>query len=198
MPDRPTIIIGSGGKGSARTVDGFDVGSVVIAAAESGLLLKGGGHAAAAGLTIDPKNVDAFAAFVNGRMIGFQHPPVLVDLVTQCGEISVDDVASFDRLAPFGQGNTKPRIAVVGGLVRSVRVMKGLHIKAILTGPAGDTEVHANNSVSTPNCNTLMSAEGRYADVYGTAETSTWNGIANVIVKPEDIMIGPDLETAAA
>lgn len=196
--DRPTIIIGSGGKGSARTVEGFDIGTVVINAVQAGLLVKGGGHANAAGLTIDPAQVDAFAEFVNTHMVGFTHPASLADLALECGDLSVETVLGFERMAPFGQGNTKPRVVVFGGFVSSIRIMKGLHIKAILTGANGQTEILAFNSVGTPVGEALVSAEGRFADVYGTAETSTWNGISNVIVKPEDIMVGPDVETQAA
>lgn len=155
----------------------------------AGILIKGGGHQMAAGLTIAPDRVDDLRAFLETRMIGFEPPPLAVDLVAQPGELSPAVVRSFERMAPFGQGASKPRIALVGGTVVSVRVMKGLHVKATLRSPMGTTDVMAFSAVDTPIGDLLRSSEGSELDVYGTAEVSTYNGLESVIVKPEDLLV---------
>lgn len=186
--DRPAIVIGNGGKGSARTVDGFDVGAAIIDAVSGGILLRGGGHAAAAGLTIAPDRVDDLRRHLEGRLVGFEPAATKVDVVLECGTVDPDLARGFEAMAPFGQGNSKPRVAVVGGRVTKVTVFRGLHIKAILEGPSGRTEILAFRSVDTPLGAAIKAAEGGRLDVLGTLEVSTWNGVDTVIVKPEDVI----------
>src|SRR3546814_18677294 len=71
---RPAIVValeGDGvGKGSGRSVSGVDLGAAVLAAKDSGLLIAGGGHAMAAGLTVARDKIDAQAAFLDERLSG--------------------------------------------------------------------------------------------------------------------------------
>ncbi len=196
--DRPAIIIGNSGKGSCRSVDGYNIGENVIRAYQTGLLLKGGGHGAAAGLTLDPMKLDDFRTFMNGTIEGFVPPAVMLDLVVECGMLEPDLVEAFSTLQPFGQGNAKPRIAVVGGFVRRVQILKGLHIKAWLTADAGDTVVLLFNGIGTPFGDLIAQSEGRMLDVIGTAELSTFSGVTSAILKPEDAFVGADRMAHAA
>ena len=196
--DRPAIAIGAEGKGSARSVDGFHVGAAVISAYKEGILIKGGGHGAAAGLTINPAKVPDLKAKLDAAYAKFSAPPVPVDLALPCGVANAALVRSLEILAPFGMGNPKPRLAVVGGFGRTTRIMKGLHVKLVLSGPAGEMDVLAFNSVGTPLGDALLSAEGRYVDVMGTVEISSWNGVDRAMLKPEDVMIGKEMDAVAA
>lgn len=196
--DRPAIVIGEAGKGSARTVEGFDIGATVIDATAAGLLLKGGGHKAAAGLTLDPSRFEEFKAFVLGRLDGFDHPSFTADLVVPCGSLTIDTALGFESLAPFGQGNPKPRIAVVGGVCVRTQIMKALHVKIVLDGPGGIMEAIAFNAVETPIGKAMLSSQGRKIDLYGPVEVSEWAGVRSVVMKPEDVMLGPDRASAAA
>src|SRR5690606_30689546 len=74
--DKPAIVIGQDGKASCRSVDGFDIGRAVIEAKDAGILIKGGGHAAAAGLTVNPERIGELRDFMNSRIAGFVPPPV--------------------------------------------------------------------------------------------------------------------------
>src|SRR5207237_4784423 len=69
---RPAIVIAETedgmGKGSGRSISGVDLGAAVLAAKESGLLIAGGGHAMAAGLTLPPGGIEAFREFMNERL----------------------------------------------------------------------------------------------------------------------------------
>src|SRR3546814_672990 len=69
---RPAIVIAldedGGGKGSGRSISGVDLGAAILAAKETGLLVAGGGHAMAAGLTVAADKVDALGAFLNDRL----------------------------------------------------------------------------------------------------------------------------------
>src|SRR5690606_30763329 len=69
---RPAIVIALGedglGKGSGRSISGVDLGAAVLAAKDSGLLVAGGGHPMAAGLTVAGDKVEAFAEFLDARL----------------------------------------------------------------------------------------------------------------------------------
>src|SRR3546814_5057676 len=159
--DKPAIVIGRDGKASCRAVDGFDIGGAVIAAKDAGILIAGGGHAAAAGLTIDPARIDELRAFMNARIEGFEAPPTGVDMVVECGMLTPDLVESMALLAPFGRGNPEPRIVVVGGFCRKVRILKNAHVKAFLTGPTGEVELILFKGVGSPVGDAIQRAEGR-------------------------------------
>src|SRR3546814_17517097 len=62
--------------------------------------------------------------FMNARIEGFEAPPTGVDMVVECGMLTPDLVESMALLAPFGRGNPEPRIVVVGGFCRKVRILK--------------------------------------------------------------------------
>ncbi|AOG02914.1 single-stranded-DNA-specific exonuclease RecJ (plasmid) [Bosea sp. RAC05] len=195
--DKPAIIIGNSGKGSCRSVDGYNIGENVIAAYQAGLLVKGGGHAAAAGLTLDAPKLDALRAFMNASITGFEPPAVAVDFLMECGALQPDLVEAFDKLAPFGQGNPKPRIGVIGGFVRKVQILKSLHVKAWLSGSEGDTVILLFNAIGTPLGDQLSRSEGKQVDVVGVAEVSTYGGVTSVVLKPEDVFFGVDAHAQA-
>lgn len=188
--DRTAIVIGSGGKGSGRSVEGFDIGRMFLRATADGLLIKGGGHGAAGGLTVAPDKVDAFRAFMQDRSRGLVRPPTQVDLAVRVGDLSLDAVDSFELLAPFGMGNPRPRIAITGAILDSVRILKGRHIRAALAGPGGEMELIAFNAVGTPLGEAIRAAEGCYVDVLGDVSINSYGGNTRLQVKPTDLMVG--------
>ena len=108
---RPTIILGGDSelwRGSGRSVVGFDLAAALRECDD--LLIKHGGHAMAAGLTIAPDNVDVFRARLNEiarrslRPEDLQ-PPLRLDAEVTLAEITLDSLAELDQLKPMGQGN---------------------------------------------------------------------------------------------
>jgi single-stranded-DNA-specific exonuclease len=108
---RPTIIIGGEGgewRGSGRSIAGFDLAAALRECDD--LLLRHGGHAMAAGLTIAPEKVDALRQRLNEiarrrlRPEDLQ-PPLRIDAEVGLDEMNFDLLAELDRLKPTGQGN---------------------------------------------------------------------------------------------
>lgn len=199
--DRSAVVIGKDGKGSGRSVEGFNMGKAFLKAAASGLLKKGGGHAAAAGLTIDPARVDEFRAFLNEESRGIVRPPTKLDMAVRIGGLSVDAIEDFELLGPFGMGNPKPRVAFHGGILDDVRLLKEKHVKArlVLASARARIDVILFNGVGTPLGEALRLAEGHYVDILGEASINEYGGRTTVQVKPHDAMIGaPATELAAA
>lgn len=194
--DRPTVIIGAGGSASCRSVDGFDIGSAVIEAREAGILLKGGGHAMAAGLTVSPDRIEDLRSFLCEKIEGFEHPPTEIDLAFKAGAINPATVEALETLAPFGMKNPKPRIAILNGLVRSVRIMKEKHIKLFISDAGRETEAMMWNAIGTPLGDALAGCEGHYVDVYGTARIDSFGGKRRATIIIEDAIIGGSFDAS--
>ncbi|WP_242153225.1 single-stranded-DNA-specific exonuclease RecJ [Sphingomonas sp. BAUL-RG-20F-R05-02] len=143
---RPAIVIAVDengvGKGSGRSIPGVDLGAGVLAAKDSGLLVAGGGHAMAAGLTIAEDQVEAFAAFLEERLeaavtrsIGDR--ALLVDALLTPGGVNPLLVEAMEAGGPYGMGWPAPRI--VAGPVRIIKadIVGNGHVRAIASGDDG-------------------------------------------------------------
>ncbi|WEK00249.1 MAG: single-stranded-DNA-specific exonuclease RecJ [Candidatus Sphingomonas phytovorans] len=143
---RPSLVIALDehgvGKGSGRSIPGVDLGAAVLAAKDSGLLLAGGGHAMAAGLTIAEDQLDLFADFLEDRLdaavtrsIGDR--ALLLDALLTAGGITPALVQAMDAGGPYGMGWPQPR--VVAGPVRIVKadIVGNGHVRAIVSGDDG-------------------------------------------------------------
>jgi single-stranded-DNA-specific exonuclease len=108
---RPTIILGGDGaafRGSGRSIAGFDLALALRQCTD--LLLRHGGHAMAAGVSIQPGNVEAFRARLNdlarSALKAEQlQAPLALDAEVSLGELSLECLAALERLKPIGQGN---------------------------------------------------------------------------------------------
>jgi single-stranded-DNA-specific exonuclease len=104
------------GTGSGRSISGIDLGMAVRAAVKAGVLLKGGGHAMAAGLTVTAARLDEFRSFLEARLglavAGARADDcLLIDAVLTAGGATPDLIASLSRGGPYGQGNPEPVFA---------------------------------------------------------------------------------------
>ena len=130
------------GKGSGRSIAGVDLGAAIIAAREAGLLVAGGGHAMAAGLTVAPGKLDALADWLDERlgaavMAAMARQSLLLDLALAPRGLSPDLVETLESAGPFGMGWPGPRIAV--GPVRLVKadIVGADHVRLITRGEDG-------------------------------------------------------------
>ncbi len=130
------------GKGSGRSIAGVDLGAAIIAAREAGLLVAGGGHAMACGLTIDPARLNALADWLDERLArdvtgarGAQS--LLLDLSLAPGGLRPSLVETLDAAGPFGIGWPGPRVAV--GPVRLVKcdLVGTDHVRMVAAGADG-------------------------------------------------------------
>jgi single-stranded-DNA-specific exonuclease len=135
---RPTIIIGGEGtewRGSGRSITGFDLAAALRQCDD--LLLRHGGHAMAAGLSIHPDRIDALRERLNqlarNSLTAEQlQPPLLLDAEVAPGDLTMEGVRELDRLAPMGQGNPSVKLVLRNAtLARAPRRMgvEGRHVK---------------------------------------------------------------------
>jgi single-stranded-DNA-specific exonuclease len=141
----PALVIaldGGVGKGSGRSVPGVDLGANVIAARQAGLLINGGGHPMAAGLTVAEQNLGALRDFLDERLArqiaasGYR-PALGFDGTLQPGAADAELVRLLERLGPFGAGNAEPRFALPAVSVEGARVVGENHVSCRLRGSDG-------------------------------------------------------------
>ncbi len=143
---RPAIVIAldadGTGKGSGRSVYGVDLGAAVLAAKDEGLLLAGGGHAMAAGLTIAADKIDAFAEFLDARLAGdvakaSEDRSLHLDAVVATGGVTPSLCEALEMGGPYGMGWPAPRVAAGPMRVVKADVVGSNHVRAIMAGDDG-------------------------------------------------------------
>lgn len=182
---KPAIVIacdGEGtGKGSGRSISGVDLGAAIIAAREEDLLVAGGGHAMAAGLTIETARLNDFADFLDQRLArdvikAQASQSMQLDLSVAPGGLTPDLVATLDQAGPFGVGWPAPRVAV--GPVRIVKadIVGKDHLRIIAAGEDGRSfKGIAFRAAETEMAQTLMHrSAGRRFHLAGRVKIDDW------------------------
>ncbi|QKG71455.1 single-stranded-DNA-specific exonuclease RecJ [Erythrobacter mangrovi] len=130
------------GKGSGRSIAGVDLGAAIIRARHEGLLVAGGGHAMAAGLTVASDKVDELAEWLDVELEGAvarasAEREMLLDVAVAPGGLVPELVESLEAGGPYGMGWPGPRVAV--GPVRLVKcdIVGSDHVRLIAAGDDG-------------------------------------------------------------
>jgi single-stranded-DNA-specific exonuclease len=181
---RPTCVValdGPTGKGSGRSVLGLDLGAAIIAARQAGLLVAGGGHAMAAGFTLERDQLDAFRIFVAGRLKaqldGDLVPLLDLDGALDAGAATVELIESLAAIGPFGSGNPEPVFAISGARIVRADVVGSGHIRLILTGAGGRRlKAIAFRAADSEMGMTLLASAGAAVHLAGTLRVDTWQG----------------------
>ena len=143
---RPAIVVAIDadglGKGSGRSIGGVDLGAAILAAKESGLLVAGGGHAMAAGLTVERGKIEALTEFLDSRLAADiercrDDRALLLDAVLAPGGVCPSLCDALEVGGPYGAGWPAPR--VVAGPVRVIKadVVGNNHLRVIVAGDDG-------------------------------------------------------------
>lgn len=190
---RPAIVVSLGddhGVGSGRSLPGRDLGAAVHAAIAAGLLIKGGGHAMAAGFTVARSELGAFTAFLSERLAmddGGSAPPLYLDgTVGLVGGLPLL-CAGLERLWPFGSDNPEPRFAVAAARITSTREIGHGHLRLTLADPeAARLEAVAFRSRGTKLGDALANHAGGAFHVAGRLQHKSWQGNRRLQLMIED------------
>ncbi|WP_395943801.1 single-stranded-DNA-specific exonuclease RecJ [Brevundimonas sp.] len=194
---KPVIVIGLDpvtglGKGSGRSQPGMNLGRAIQAAWEDGILLAGGGHAMAAGLTMDGARLTELIGFLNDRLAGERIEAVAmdaleIDALIDPGAATRTLFESFEQLAPFGPANPEPVFALNGVQAREPVQMNGGHVRCRLVGPDGaSVRAIAWRCADLPTGQALLSGQGGL-NVVGRLKADDWNGRRGVQFEIEDV-----------
>lgn len=144
--NRPAIVIavdGDGiGKGSGRSISGVDLGAAILSAKDAGLLIAGGGHAMAAGLTVSADKIDALSDFLADRLSqavarASEGRNLLIDAVVTTGGVTPALVDALEAGGPYGMGWPAPRVAAGPMRIIKADIVGTNHVRAIMAGDDG-------------------------------------------------------------
>ena len=195
--NKPTIIISVDnkiGKGSARSIHGFDIGSAIIAAVQNNLLVKGGGHKMAAGFTIDMSKIQEFKDFILGKFKSINmkledKKKYYYDIVIAPSAVNINFFEKINLLAPFGSGNSEPRFLIQDLKVVNSKIVGEKHIKSVLIGSDASTvKTISFNSVET-NLSSYLLKKNKNLNIVGKLSLNEWRGQKNVEFIIDDISV---------
>jgi single-stranded-DNA-specific exonuclease len=180
------------GRGSARSIPGIDIGRMVRAAKEQGLIEAGGGHAMAAGFSLTAGQLPGFRRFLEAQFSGTEAAyeeaaGLVLDAVSSPAAAGRDLVAEIALAGPYGAGNPEPLLAFPDVRVAFADVVGGAHVKLRLAGGDGSRlDAIAFRAAGTPLGEGLLKARGQTIHVAGKLRTDDWNGQSRVQLLVED------------
>ncbi|GAC1042326.1 single-stranded-DNA-specific exonuclease RecJ [Rhizobium sp. No.120] len=185
------------GTGSGRSINGFDMGRMVRAAVDAGLLVKGGGHAMAAGLTVERSNLGKLRAFFTEKaekqVAGLVANETLkIDGALGASGATVELIDRLETAGPYGSGHPQPVFALPSHRLRDSRLVGQSHIKITLEAQdGGRVDGIAFRAAETPLGDLLMSSRGAQIHVAGTLGADHWQGSRRVQLRVTDAAKAP-------
>ena len=180
-------------KGSARSIPEIDLGALVIAAKEKGILTKGGGHNMAAGFSLEESKIEEFKKFVGEYVL--QHigadgitPVVEIDAALSVAGANKELAAQMEMLEPYGAGNPEPKL-----MLKNVQIIKpalvGIgHVRCILTSDNGGSLKGMAFRVGDNDIGqAMLNNKGERFDVVGVLRRDRWQGRDDVQFIIDDI-----------
>jgi single-stranded-DNA-specific exonuclease len=184
---KPAIVIAEcedgSGKGSGRSINGVDLGAAVLAAKDSGLLIAGGGHAMAAGLTLPAGGLEPFRDFINDRLAADVEKSqgeraLLLDALLAPGGVSGALCDALDAAGPYGAGWPSPKVAAGPARLLKTGIVGDGHVRGIACGEDGKSfKWIAFRRASTELGQALLSSPaGACWWLAGAIKRDEWNG----------------------
>ena len=198
---RPVIVIAlqddGTGKGSGRSMPGVDLGAAVLAAKDMGLLIAGGGHAMAAGLTVESSRIDTLTAFLNDRLSGAVDRASTgraldCDAAVAPRGVNLALVETLDVAGPYGQGWSAPRVASGPWTVIDCRIVGEHHVKLMLSGADGArckaiAFRHADTAIGAALMGAGTGSRGKPFYIAGRIKRDDWRGEPSAEIEVDDI-----------
>jgi single-stranded-DNA-specific exonuclease len=194
---KPVIVIGIDrgadiGKGSGRSQSGVNLGRAIQAAFDDGLLLTGGGHAMAAGLTIRPSAIPEFREYLCDRLsaemtVATAEDALDIDALVGAGGADRTLFEDFQRLAPFGPGNPELVFALADVRIERAFAMRGGHLRCELVDSGGGRLKAVAWRVADTEVGQRLLSAGSALHVAGRLRADDWNGRRGVQFEVEDV-----------
>lgn len=180
-------------KGSARSIEGIDLGALIIAAKEKGVITHGGGHIMAAGFSLTTEQIPEFKKFVGEyveeRLGKEKISPVLnIDIALSLSGITEEFANSLAMLEPYGAGNPEPLIMLKNININRPRLVGSGHISCFLGSPyGGSLKAIAFRAADNEIGNAMLHDSGELFDVVGQIKTDVWQGRKTIQMIISDI-----------
>lgn len=195
---KPTIVLGGvnehePAKGSGRSTPGVNLGAAVAQAKAAGLLINGGGHAAAAGLTVEWDRVEALKDFLSDALkdeiaaAAGEARSLSIDASGAVSAIDLDLVEAVDRIGPYGQGHPEPVFALADVRVSYAKLVKEEHVRFTLEDARGARVGGiAFRAMKSALGEALLKREGTFHAAV-RLKRNDWNGTSRAEVEIVDL-----------
>ena len=194
---RPSCILaidekGGTATGSLRSISGIDIGRLVQQAKEEGLLQKGGGHAMAAGLTVELDQMDALKTYFSENLAEDvkqqrTNTALEIDGALTANSITPNFMDMLDKAGPFGAGNPTPRFVLPAHRVKFAKIVGENHIKCTLEA-SDKSRINgiAFRAANTPLGDLLLDRSGGSLHIVGQLQRNHWQGRETIEITIED------------
>ena len=193
---RPSIVVTFDkdglGTGSGRSIQGVDLGSAIRSAVERGILVKGGGHAMAAGLTVERSRLGELRALLEENLGGqveeaTRAPGLKIDGAIGARAATIDFISLLDNVGPFGIGNPRPRFVFPAHRVAYADVVGSDHVRCTLVaGDGARLPAIAFRCADTPLGKALLAKGGPPLHLAGHLSRNEWRGTVKAQFVIED------------
>jgi single-stranded-DNA-specific exonuclease len=193
---KPAVVIAVNdgiGKGSARSINGADLGSAIVAAREAGVLINGGGHVMAAGLTIAPDRIGDLSAHLAASLgadcaISREGRELVIDGAVSAAGATAELCALVAKCGPFGAGNAEPLFVLPSLRIAHASIVGEQHVRCTMTGPdGGRISGIAFRAVQSALGAALLNSKGRPVHVAASLKAEEWRGEVRVQALIRDV-----------
>ena len=143
--NKPVIVLSflnNYGVGSARSIEGVDLGNIILIAKNKGIISEGGGHAMAAGIKLNYQNLENFKFFLDESFKQYQEnifkKIINFDLIISINDINNSLLESLEKLEPYGNGNPEPYFIINDLKIDSIKIIKNKHILIFFENDLGN------------------------------------------------------------
>lgn len=195
--NKPVIVIGIDenglGKGSGRSIQGIDLGNEIKKLYEKGLLISGGGHEMACGLTIENKYIKTFHEILernlSDRIKSIRSKfSIKIDALLNISAVNMDLINSINQIGPYGSGNPTPTFAFAELRVAYADRVKGGHIRCNFEDKNGQRiKGICFRAEELGFDEILLNERNRYLHIVGTLKKNTWNGHTSIDLQVIDV-----------
>jgi single-stranded-DNA-specific exonuclease len=171
------------GSGSGRSIPGFDLGRLVREAVGRGLLLRGGGHAMAAGITLERAKLGEVRAFFEERASDDvfrlrEEDSLKIDGALSAEGMTTDLVDALERAGPYGSGHPQPMLALPRHRITDARLAGNDHIRVALQSEMGGRmQAIAFRAAESDLGRFLLANRGNIVHLAGSLSANYWNGV---------------------
>lgn len=198
--NRPTVVIALGddglGHGSGRSVSGVNLGEAFSRAVKSGVLIKGGGHAMAGGLTLRADKVEQFRAFLTAdigaaALEAGSARKLKIDAIAGLHAVDMELAIALARSEPFGMGNPEPVLAFSRVFIAYAQELNGGHVRCRLETELGDASLSAIcfRAKDRELADILLDRSGNACHVAGKLRIDRWKGREKLNFQIEDVAL---------
>ena len=186
---------GGTGTGSGRSIPGVDLGRAVRQAVHDGLLIKGGGHAMAAGVTLRKEGLAAFRAFLEVTLAASveasrRDSALKVDGAVSAGGVTPALCEMLSKAGPYGAGNPEPVLALPAHTLAYADPVGENHIRArFKSGDGKFVNAIAFRVAGTPLGRALIDNRGRQMHAAGYLTVDRWQGEERVQMRLIDVAV---------